>query len=1047
MLATKITNVAIDDDGSFIEYLADRLSGAEDLVDYMGERGQAPSGWMGSGAAALGLHGEVDLHIIRELAAARDPLPGPNHGKELGAQRPKKWGAFEFSMSPSKDVAALWAISSEDDRKIIEECGWDATAWAVETAEGLGAALGRGSIDGQAVTHRSDGLISAVWMHGASRASDPQLHWHVFTPNRIRCSDGAWRSLYSDVLTRASRTAISSASAARLRQLLTERLGVGWERGPSGAWRIAGMPTKLTDTWSSRRRQIVADTVGAVHRHLDNIARAAAERGEPLPELSPEAAQELASAVAAEFAPDPEDLEKLTKDLATDLSPGAVVELAKSFATKLVDKRRHRKRHDEPEADRFGRWQREAREMITSIEQVLADVRDAGEAHRGLLRRWDYDTPWPPADAGGAPQPDSPQAALAQLSQDLEARTVWLYRDVAHLAAKALPAGADARWIDRLAAAALDEAREITGVEVTDPDLRATDTGAGYFDGDPTLRRWQASRVWEAERDIEDAYRDGIGVGVAVAAADEGWHTGLSEAQATEIERVCGSGDRISCIVGPAGAGKTTMMRAAAARWAQAGYAVTGLAVSAAAVSELRGAGVADSRTIASVCSPTGPQAPLGQVWIWDEAGMANTLDLARVAEMARAAGAKLLLVGDPSQLGSIGAGGMFAYLVDDLDAAEALEEVHRFRHEWEGLNSLRLRAGDPEALDTLAEHGRIAGAADIAEARAIAKAFTADTLKAGKTPLITARTRDVVHDLNQAAREALDLGPTLHRRHRSDIDAHQDFAVGDIIVTGRNATRRLRDSYGNRILNGHRWRIVGAGRRGGLRVERITDDGTPGATADLPAAYIDGSDPDGRPWIEHGIATTVHRAQGRTVDQTLAFADRRTNRSALYVALTRARSINRLVMIGAQDDAEALDAAKAAQRRLDEQHAGRAHARRTGRPTQQQPPDRPLEPPVAAGEALELVEAHEEVQRASEAHGEAEAAHRSAERSSAQQRTAEAARALAAARETLRTARNTLRDAWLRFDNIERSLKEARPEPEPPLEIEDYGIDDTLGL
>jgi len=43
-----------------------------------------------------------------------------------------------------------------------------------------------------------------------------------------------------------------------------------------------------------------------------------------------------------------------------------------------------------------------------------------------------------------------------------------------------------------------------------------------------------------------------------------------------------------------------------------------------------------------------------------DEAGMADTGDLAAIQSRCQAAGAKLLLTGDPRQLAAVGAGGTF---------------------------------------------------------------------------------------------------------------------------------------------------------------------------------------------------------------------------------------------------------------------------------------------------------------------------------------------------------------------------------------------------
>ena len=74
----------------------------------------------------------------------------------------------------------------------------------------------------------------------------------------------------------------------------------------------------------------------------------------------------------------------------------------------------------------------------------------------------------------------------------------------------------------------------------------------------------------------------------------------------------------------------------------------------------------------------------------------------------SRHANAKLVLVGDPHQLGAVGPGGIFRTLVADHGAHE-LETVRRFHHAWEAAASLRLRDGNPAILAAYDRHDRIA--------------------------------------------------------------------------------------------------------------------------------------------------------------------------------------------------------------------------------------------------------------------------------------------------------------------------------------------------
>ena len=112
-----------------------------------------------------------------------------------------------------------------------------------------------------------------------------------------------------------------------------------------------------------------------------------------------------------------------------------------------------------------------------------------------------------------------------------------------------------------------------------------------------------------------------------------------------------------------------------------------------------------------------------------DEAGTADTTSLAEIVARCQAAGAKLLLVGDPRQLAAVGPGGALADVAEH-GLVYQLAEVRRFANDWEGPASLRLRDGDVSVLDEYAKHGRLVdgGTAEQAEAAA-ARGWLADTL------------------------------------------------------------------------------------------------------------------------------------------------------------------------------------------------------------------------------------------------------------------------------------------------------------------------------
>jgi ATP-dependent exoDNAse (exonuclease V) alpha subunit len=119
--------------------------------------------------------------------------------------------------------------------------------------------------------------------------------------------------------------------------------------------------------------------------------------------------------------------------------------------------------------------------------------------------------------------------------------------------------------------------------------------------------------------------------------------------------------------IAPAGAGKTTAMRAIVLAWTQDGGQVLGLAPSAAAAAALAEQTGIRTDTLAKLtwslhhgelpdwAAAVGPSTLL----ITDEAGMADTVSLDTTVQFAIKRGANVRLIGDDQQLAAIGAGGV----------------------------------------------------------------------------------------------------------------------------------------------------------------------------------------------------------------------------------------------------------------------------------------------------------------------------------------------------------------------------------------------------
>ena len=374
----------------------------------------------------------------------------------------------------------------------------------------------------------------------------------------------------------------------------------------------------------------------------------------------------------------------------------------------------------------------------------------------------------------------------------------------------------------------------------------------------------------------------------------------LNASQAALVASMATSGARLQLAIAPAGAGKTTAMRALAAAWTDAGGDVIGLAPSAAAAAALREHTGAQTDTLAKLvwsithrdlpewAARIGPAALV----VIDEAGMADTLSLDTAVEFVVARGGSVRLIGDDQQLAAIGAGGVLR----DIEAshgASRLTELMRFADPAEGAASLALRDGRPEALGFYLDRGRV-HVGDLATmTESVLRAWQNDRAT-GLDAIMLAPTRELVAELNQRARaHRLTTQPNLEPdaaagragggSERSGIPTVRladgnDASAGDLIIT-RSNDRRLRISATDWVKNGDRWTVLSVAVDERLSVQHTRT----GRIVTLPAEYVSS-------FTELGYASTVHGAQGMSVDVMHGLATGSESRQQLYTMLTRGR-------------------------------------------------------------------------------------------------------------------------------------------------------------
>ncbi|MDT7617907.1 MAG: hypothetical protein QOF00_5354, partial [Pseudonocardiales bacterium] len=272
-------------------------------------------------------------------------------------------------------------------------------------------------------------------------------------------------------------------------------------------------------------------------------------------------------------------------------------------------------------------------------------------------------------------------------------------------------------------------------------------------------------------------------------------------------------------------------------------------------------------------------------LFVIDEVSMTSTAELDRIVEVVRRGGGKVVFTGDPYQLAAIGPGGLLGLLVADSGAFE-LQEIRRFDAAWEGPASARLRLGDSSVLAEYEDRGRLHGGT-VEDMTAVAvRGYLADTV-AGRESLLIVGTNQDASELNRSVRRELialgrvDPAPLARLRDGTEVSA------GDLVQARRNdRTVPVHDTgvreSGRHVVNRETYRVLGRTPLGGL----LVDDGAGCVVAELPAGYV-------RDCLTLAYASTVHAAQGRTVDTAHALPGEQAYREDAYVALTRGRERN----------------------------------------------------------------------------------------------------------------------------------------------------------
>lgn len=371
---------------------------------------------------------------------------------------------------------------------------------------------------------------------------------------------------------------------------------------------------------------------------------------------------------------------------------------------------------------------------------------------------------------------------------------------------------------------------------------------------------------------------------------------GLSQDQRRAVENIGRSPWLVQPLSAPAGAGKTTTMRALMPAVHRRHYghilvlAPTGKAVD---VAMREGAGDTGHTVAKALQLLRDNQLDLSPATlvVVDEAAMVGTDDLRQLLTATTAAGTKTVLVGDEHQLAPVKArGGMFAQLCDDLPWTQKLSEVWRMRDPEERTASLALRDGNPAevalAVSWYRTHDRLHCGDAVTMVQDALNAYQADLSK-GHDALLICDTTEMARALNQRLHEQR-IGRDQPTPTLAAADG-QRVGAGDLIISRRNdpdvtvIDNPQTTESAPMVRNGNRWRVAAVDEEN-YRVAAVRIDD--GAGAVFSGNYL-------REHINSDTPVTVHSAQGVTADTSHAILSENTTRNLLYVAMTRGRHTN----------------------------------------------------------------------------------------------------------------------------------------------------------
>jgi conjugative relaxase-like TrwC/TraI family protein len=792
--------------------------------DYYFALGEGAGEWWGSGAELVGVAGKVQPQDLNALCQGFAPDGTPLIQNAGASDHQQAW---DSTFSVPKPLSVFWTQTSAEVREIISRLIRQAVIVALTYLSTVAMLTRRGK-GGKIVEHALP--IVAIFEDAVSRELDPQLHRHCLVLNVAGRSDGTFGTILSRPLYRHKLTA-GAVFQAELAHLLQKELGLRLEADKTG-FRLAGVPEKLVEHYSTRSKQIRAKLRSKGHHSAKAAAVAALDTRKAKPDCIPTLSELLRDwqETNAQFGFTTEKAHELLGRASAPITPPNLKPRITNAIQEIL------------ECESFFAEQELIRHVARAVvAEGVPAAEIIGQVQTYLLERRDL---------------------VPLATRDYE--PLFTTREILK--------------IERELLAAIERGRHVTSQVVGDPLVKR------YLDKLLPLN----GKLTEKERTRNKEQRKAVihfvsGSGcfkVAEGMAGTGKTYMISVAR--QIWEKAGFK-----VLGMA-------LSAAAAANLQEGAGIESetIAMRLLQLDSRRSFASHHKRQLKRLLQGKRTYAYRGRqlrltpktIVVLDEAGMVGTRQMAKIVKLVSKAGAKLVMIGDRRQLQPIDAGGPFAAIADRIETAE-LKQVVRQKDEpddpnpaWHSQAGQLIAAGHiAQALKLFAERGRVSVLQDRNDALfSLVRDWSVAGITNPTDHIVLAAMRHEVSILNQMCQSARLSADAISPEHI--VIADQPIHEGDIVLFTENAR-----VFG--VNNGDRGLVLGFNRLRKTIAVRLERTGKPVRVSYRHYTHL-----------QLGYAMTTHKAQGATVPSVyVLLGGSMQDRHLSYVQTTRASETIRL--------------------------------------------------------------------------------------------------------------------------------------------------------